>query len=55
MVQQLAPISSKITDVSNIVESHLFERGGKFWSFSEIPVVAALEPLDIHVVFVGKI
>jgi len=30
MVQQLAPISSKITDVSNIVESHLFERGGKY-------------------------
>ena len=30
MVQRLAPASSKITDVANVVESHLFERGGKY-------------------------
>lgn len=30
MVQRLAPASSRITDVANVVESHLFERGGKY-------------------------
>jgi hypothetical protein len=30
MVEKLAPASARINEVSNVVESHLFERGGKY-------------------------
>ena len=30
MIEKLAPASSRINEVANVVESHLFERGGKY-------------------------